>query len=183
MCRGIRQKRRQRSRASESFAAQGTCQFRQQVQPTGKKSGGFSLAEALFTVAIISIALLGIGGVFPVGYQNTHYGGTTTAAADLGQQKIEWLRNLPFDLGATCTSPPSDLVCLDTAGVPPSGTPSEIETVTGPDVSTEYSFTRRSWVRIQGTPPYRFADITITLEWDEGTLGTKNVRLDARVAE
>lgn len=147
------------------------------------KSGGFTLAEVLFTVVIISVALLGIGSMFPIGYQNTHYGGTTTAAADLGQQKIEWLRNLPFDVGAACTSPPSDLVCLDTAGVPLSGTPSQTETVTGPDVSTEYSFTRRTWVRIQGTRPYRFAEITIILEWDEGTFGPKNVRLDGRVAE
>jgi hypothetical protein len=50
-------------------------------------------------------------------------------------------------------------------------------------VSDGYNFTRQTWVRLQGTSPYRLADITLIVQWVEGQFGTKTLRLDSRVAE
>lgn len=147
------------------------------------RAGGFSLIEVIVAAAILSVALVALASLFPTGYQNIAYGGGMTMATDLGQQKIEALRHLPFDLGAACTAPPTDLACLNTAGVPPGGAPSETETITNPTVSGGYSFARQTWVQVQGTAPYRFADVTVILQWAEGQFGTKTLRLDSRVAE
>lgn len=147
------------------------------------RTSGFSLIEVLITTAILSVALLGLASLFPTGYQNIVYGGGMTTAASLGQQKIEALRNFPFDLGAACTAPATDLVCLNTAGAPPGGAPSQTEAITAPVVRDGYNFTRRTWVQIQGAAPYRFAEITVILDWTEGQFGAKTFQLDARVAE
>ena len=149
----------------------------------GRTAPGFSIVEVLITTAILSVALLGLASLFPTGYNNIAYGGGMTTAATLGEQKIESLRNFPFDLGVACTAPPTDLVCMNAAGAPPGGAPSETETLTAPVVRDGYNFTRRTWVQIQGNAPYRFANITIILDWTEGQFGTKTFQLDARVAE
>ena len=149
----------------------------------GREVTGFSVLEVLIATAILSVALLALVSLFPTAYQNIAYGGGMTTATDLGQQKIEALRHLPFDLGAACTAPPTDLVCLNTTGVPPGGATSETETIVAPAVSDGYNFTRQTWVRLQGTSPYRLADITLIVQWVEGQLGTKTLRLDSRVAE
>lgn len=147
------------------------------------RADGFSLIEVMVATAILSVALVALTSLFASGYQNIAYGGGMTVATDLGQQKIEALRHLPFDLGAACTTPPTDLACLNTAGVPPGGAPSETETITNPTVSAGYSFTRQTWVQVQGIAPYRFADVTVILQWAEAQFGNKTLRLDARVAE
>lgn len=149
----------------------------------GRRISGFTVVEVLITTAFLSVALLALVGVFPTGYQNIAYGGGMTTATDLGQQKIEALRHLPFDLGAACTTPATDLACLNTAGVPPGGAASETETIGTPTVSDGYNFTRQTWVRFQGTRPYRFADVTVIMQWVEGQFGNRTLRLDARVAE
>ncbi|NIP87092.1 MAG: hypothetical protein GTO03_16630, partial [Planctomycetales bacterium] len=113
------------------------------------------MLEVLITTAILSVALLGLASLFPTGYQNIAYGGGMTTAASLGQQRIEALRNFPFDLGAACTAPPTDLVCLNTAGVPPGGAASTTEAIAAPVVRDGYNFTRRTWVQIVGAAPYR----------------------------
>ncbi len=148
-----------------------------------RRASGFSLIEVLITTAILSVALLALVSMYPIAYQNIAYGGGMTTAADLGQQKIEALRHFPFDLGVACTAPPTDLVCQNTAGVPPGGAASETETIAAPAVSDRYNFTRQTWVRLQGTSPYRFADITVIVQWVEGQFGTRTLRLDSRVAE
>lgn len=153
------------------------------VKGIPRGTSGFSVVEVLITTAILSVALLALISLFPTGYQNIAYGGGMTTAADLGQQKIETLRHFPFDLGAACTAPPTDIACMNTTGVPPGGAVSETETIAAPAVSDGYNFTRQTWVRLQGTSPYRFADITIILQWSEGRFGNRTLRLDARVAE
>ena len=147
------------------------------------RTSGFSLLEVLFATTILTVGLLAVASLYPTGYQNIAYGGGMTTATSLGQQKIEALRNFPFDLGATCTTPPSDLVCLNAAGAPPGGAPSETEMIIAPVVRDGYNFTRTTWVQIQGDAPYRFAEITVILDWTEGQFGTKALQLDARVAE
>ncbi len=149
----------------------------------GSRVSGFSILEVMIATAILSVAVLGLASLFPTGYQNIAYGGGMTTATSLGQQKIEALRNFPFDLGAACTAPPTDLVCLNTVGVPPGGAPSETEAIVAPVVRDGYNFTRRTWVQIQGTAPYRLAEIAIILDWTEGQFGAKTLQLDARVAE
>ena len=67
--------------------------------------------------------------------------------------------------------------------IPPGGATSETETIVAPAVSDGYNFTRQTWVRLQGTSPYRLADITLIVQWVEGQFGTKTLRLDSRVAE
>lgn len=150
---------------------------------TTKNAAGFSLLEVLFATTILTVGLLAVASLYPTGYQNIAYGGGMSTASSLGQQQIEALRHLPFDLGGTCTTPAPDLACLDTAGVPPGGAPSASETITNPSVSLGYTFTRQTWVRLQGAAPYRFADLTVIVQWTEGQFGTKSLRIDGRVAE
>jgi prepilin-type N-terminal cleavage/methylation domain-containing protein len=53
---------------------------------------GFSFIETLLAVAVIGLGLLAITSLFPTGYSNITYGGRTTSALALAQQKLEQLK-------------------------------------------------------------------------------------------
>ena len=59
---------------------------------------GLSLIELLVAVAVISVAMLGIIGTFPVAHHQLRVGGGLTKATGLAQRVIELLRDEPVDL-------------------------------------------------------------------------------------
>jgi len=59
---------------------------------------GLSLIELLVAVAVISVAMLGIIGTFPVAHHQLRVGGGLTRATGLAQRILELLRDEPVDL-------------------------------------------------------------------------------------
>jgi type II secretory pathway pseudopilin PulG len=57
---------------------------------------GLTLAEVLIAAAIITVAFLGIAGLFPTAYQNVRYGGHMTQASSVAQEMLELIRTQPF---------------------------------------------------------------------------------------
>jgi prepilin-type N-terminal cleavage/methylation domain-containing protein len=58
--------------------------------------GGFSLVELLVAASLSSLVFLALAGMFPLGLQSIEYGGRSSQALALAQQKIEELKNGPF---------------------------------------------------------------------------------------
>lgn len=58
---------------------------------------GFTFVEALVAVALIGVGFVAVSNLFPIGYSNIAYSGNQTLAVSYAQQKIEQLKNLPFD--------------------------------------------------------------------------------------
>lgn len=58
---------------------------------------GFSLAEVLIALAIFSVGLLSIYGLFPLAMRAANQGETVFIANQLGQKEIEFLRTLSWD--------------------------------------------------------------------------------------
>lgn len=56
---------------------------------------GFTLVELLIAMTILSVALLGIAGMFPAAHQHLRMGSDVTKATALAQQMIETLRDQP----------------------------------------------------------------------------------------
>lgn len=63
---------------------------------TSRRGRGLTLPEVLIAAAVTSVALLGIAGMFPTGYQSVKYGGKITQANALAQWMMETIRNEPF---------------------------------------------------------------------------------------
>lgn len=57
---------------------------------------GLTLVEVLIATAIVSVAVLGVVGMFPVAHQQLRMGSDVTKATVLAQQMIEILRDEPF---------------------------------------------------------------------------------------
>lgn len=57
---------------------------------------GLTLVEVLIATAIVSVAMIGIVGMFPVAHQQLRMGSDVTKATVLAQQMIEMLRDEPF---------------------------------------------------------------------------------------
>ena len=60
------------------------------------KSKGFSLAEVLIALAIFSVGLLSIYGLFPLAMRAANQGESIFLANQLGQKEIEFLRTLSW---------------------------------------------------------------------------------------
>ena len=58
---------------------------------------GFSLVEGLVAATLVALAFLAVASLFPTAYSNITYGGNQTLAANYAVQKIEQLKNLPFN--------------------------------------------------------------------------------------
>jgi prepilin-type N-terminal cleavage/methylation domain-containing protein len=60
------------------------------------KAEGFSLVEVLIASSIVAITFLAIASMFPTAYRNVDWSGERTAAATLGEQRLEWLMNQAY---------------------------------------------------------------------------------------
>jgi Tfp pilus assembly protein PilV len=58
---------------------------------------GLSLVEGLVAATVVALAFLAVASLFPTAYSNITYGGNQTRAANYAVQKIEQLKNLPFN--------------------------------------------------------------------------------------
>jgi prepilin-type N-terminal cleavage/methylation domain-containing protein len=57
------------------------------------KDQGLTLVEVLIAMAILSVAMMGVIGMFPVAHQHLRVGGDLTKATALAQRMIELLRD------------------------------------------------------------------------------------------
>ncbi|MBI4380619.1 MAG: prepilin-type N-terminal cleavage/methylation domain-containing protein [candidate division NC10 bacterium] len=57
------------------------------------KDQGLTLVEVLIAMAILSVAMMGVIGLFPVAHQHLRVGGDLTKATALAQRMIEVLRD------------------------------------------------------------------------------------------
>lgn len=81
--------------------------------------------EGLIAATLVAVAFMAITNLFPTGYANITYGGDQSLAQSYAQQKIEQLKNLPFNSidSAACSSACENLgngfcrTCLLTANV------------------------------------------------------------------
>ncbi|MFQ5803253.1 MAG: hypothetical protein ACE5JQ_10195 [Candidatus Methylomirabilales bacterium] len=80
---------------------------------------GLTLPEVLLATVIITVAILGVVGLFPTALQNVQYGGHMSQASSLTQAMIEMIRTEPF-----VTVPSYD--GLDTRNELPSGLPASV---------------------------------------------------------
>jgi len=62
-----------------------------------RNSRGFSAIDVLIAATIMVVALLAIVSMAPTSYQNVDRSGKDMVAVILAQQRIEQLKNLPFD--------------------------------------------------------------------------------------
>lgn len=62
-----------------------------------RDTAGLTLPEVLLASVIITVAVLGVVGLFPTALQNIHYGGHMSKASSLAQAMIEMIRTQPFD--------------------------------------------------------------------------------------
>ncbi len=150
---------------------------------------GLTLAEVILAAAIITVAFLGIVGLFPTAYQNVRYGGHMTQASSVAQEMIEMIRTQPF---TTITQYNN----LDTRRAPPAGLPASVlahyqkwcRDIVDPDPawclpSATASGIPTGWGTITVTPHPTLADlvqVTVTVGWQER--GTPTVTLTTYVA-
>jgi prepilin-type N-terminal cleavage/methylation domain-containing protein len=64
---------------------------------TQTSSGGFTLLEVLVGASLLSVALLAMAAMFPMGYTNIAEGGKMTMAITGARQVLEEVSALPFD--------------------------------------------------------------------------------------
>ncbi len=60
-------------------------------------TAGLTLPEVVLASVIISVAVIGVVGLFPTALQNIRYGGHMSQASSLAQAMIEMIRTQPFD--------------------------------------------------------------------------------------
>jgi len=77
-----------------------------------RDKAGLTLPEVLLAAVIISVAVLGLVGLFPTALQNVQYGGHMSQASSLAQEMIELIRTQPFDTVFSYNG-------LDTRNAPP----------------------------------------------------------------
>jgi prepilin-type N-terminal cleavage/methylation domain-containing protein len=113
---------------------------------------GFSLVELLFAMVLLSIGLLGVASIFPLGTRFVSAGKITSTAVALASEKMEELQSMP-----------ANSLSLN------EGSYSE-------DVSP-YT---RSWVITDDSPIVGMKQIRVTTSWDSPQ-GTRQVTLDTYV--
>ncbi len=116
---------------------------------------GFTLIEVLIAASILSVGLLALVSVFPVGYVDVTVSGGQSKATAYAQQMMEQLKNQPF----TASAP------LQTD-------------------APEAGYTR-TWSITQeagSNAPNRLARITVTVNW-AGTSRPQTVALETMRAE
>jgi len=64
---------------------------------TGERGpqGGFSLVELIVAITLLGVLMLGFLPVFPLGMRTVEKGKQISAATDLAQERMEWIKSLP----------------------------------------------------------------------------------------
>lgn len=132
---------------------------------------GLTLVELLIAMTMLSVAMLGIVGMFPVAHQQLRVGSDVTKATALAQQMVEMLRGEPFQVvtryDATDTRMPAAFPIDDPAGTPPFRGGSLLERwrdaiMAAPEVGGLY----QGWGQIAVAPLDRgLVSVTVTVGW------------------
>lgn len=129
------------------------------MRRTRKKHSGFTLVEVMFSIAVLSIAALGVMGVLTYGAVAGDTAGNFSVATQLGRELIENIRVDRFNLDPF--NPPSGLVdASPTARTPLNAPPLDAITASLPD---EPRFTRN--IAITEVEADRLAQITVRVYW------------------
>jgi prepilin-type N-terminal cleavage/methylation domain-containing protein len=132
---------------------------------------GFTLVELLIAMTILSVALLGIAGMFPASSEHLRLGSDVTKATALAQQMVEALRDQPFaavsrydaaDTRAAAAFPPDD-----PADMPPfRGASLLTRWQQAIAAAPELGGLRQGWGRIAVAPLDRnLLSVTVTVGW------------------
>lgn len=117
-----------------------------------KGSSGFSLLELVFAMVLLSIGLLGVASVFPLGTRFVNQGKITSTAVALASEKMEELQSLPGDS-------------------------SDLQAGTYSDEITPY---KRNWSIVDDVPIAGMKHIQVTTLW-KTSRGTRQVTLETYV--
>lgn len=164
------------------------------MRPSGAR--GVTLVELLIATAVLSVAILGIGGMFPSAYTNVTKGGELTAATALARQMVEMIRAEPtFDAvlryqGLDTAAPGTpDWASLNTPEHNAPSAPRRLNrwrqgVLTLPNGRGRVSVTATpAGVGPNGTPYGRLAGITVVVEYRGGVVGGQQAVLSTYVAE
>ncbi len=113
---------------------------------------GFSLIELIFAMVLLSVGLLGIAAVFPLGTRFVSAGKVTSTAVALAGEKMEELESLPLDSPSLQAGSYSD----------------QIDPYT------------RSWTIADDTPMLGVKHLQVTTSW-QSPRGTRQVTLETYV--
>lgn len=113
-----------------------------------KNNRGFSLIEAIVATTVLSIGLLGLIGMFGVGYQSLDAGNKRTIAARLARDQMEALRSKSVAL----ISPPMEDL--------PNGFPDDTHPAGRP------LGMRRKWSVLRSPSDTNMWVITVEVSWD-----------------
>lgn len=115
-------------------------------------SSGFSLLELVFAMVLLSIGLLGVASIFPLGTRFVNSGKITSTAVAFASEKMEELQSLPGDSA-------------------------ELQAGTYSDEITPY---KRNWSIVDDMPIAGMKHLQVTTSWDTSR-GTRQVTLETYV--
>jgi len=164
------------------------------MRPSGAR--GVTLVELLIAIAVLSVAILALGGMFPSAYTNVTKGGQLTTATALCRQMVEMIRGEPtFDAvlryqGVDTAAPGTpDWAALNAPEESAPSAPGRLDRwrqsiLTLPRGRGRVSVTvTPAGVGPNGTPYGRLAAVTVTVEYREGVVGGQLAVLSTYVAE
>lgn len=103
-----------------------------------RSEAGVTLMEVLVTMALLTVALLGMAVAFPVGRAVVHQARISTTAVALGEERLEQAKRTPYASlttlagSDTTTHPPYTIITQVTADSPIAGMTRVTVTVTAP---------------------------------------------------
>ena len=122
---------------------------------TQSSEAGFTMIEVMIAMTLTAIAIMGIIALYSTNMRAGGFSRHQTEASVLAESKVEDIRALP-------------------AATPPAGSP---ETNIGPFGPTTAGIYTRSWTETIGTT---YADIVVTVQWQDNDTGTHSVIMRAR---
>jgi len=131
---------------------------------------GYSLAEVMVAIMILTIAIIPMVGMFDMGLRSVSLSGNYDTARAFANEKLEETKALSF--GPALTRYPEDSTTACSPG-PPAGSP-----VTSCTVTMDYVELGSSDVTsTNGVGDYEttMAEITLTVQWSGGNFSTKGL--------
>ena len=123
-----------------------------------KKNGGFTFAEVLIAVVILSVGLLGLSAMTIAMTKSLAFGNKLTTATALAQKKLEEIKNASYTNLTSVNYPLEDYNTI--AGYPPFSRSVTI-TTDSPMANTKTVTVTTAWKRDTAGPPYNVTLKTI----------------------
>ena len=123
-----------------------------------KKSSGFTLAEVLIAMVILSVGLLGLSAMTIAMTKSLAFGNKLTTATALAQKKLEEIKNTSYTDVTSANYPPEDYNTI--AGYPQFSRSVTI-TIDSPIANTKTVTVTTAWKRNTASIPYNVVLKTI----------------------